>query len=142
MIGTTVCRFGVRQYATSSMSPASRIWRAARVFEIRERFGTTDMLVRNVAQGDALAEALGDDAIVLKRGHGFCAVAGSLPVVVFRAVYTETNAALQRQAIGLGGGVTYLDEGESVLSEKTNRGVVERPWTLWKERFNKNLGEV
>jgi len=115
---------------------ASFISAAARVFEIRERFGTTDMLVRNVAQGSALAEALGEDAIVLMRGHGFCAVAESLPVVVFRAVYTETNAALQQRAIGLGGSVTYLDEGESMLSEKTNRGVVERPWNLWKERFN------
>jgi len=114
---------------------ASFISSAARVFEIRERFGTTDMLVRNAAQGGALAESLGCDAIVLMRGHGFCAVAESLPVVVFRAVYTETNAALQQHAIGLGGSVTYLDEGESLLSEKTNRGVVERPWTLWKERF-------
>jgi len=63
-------------------------------------------------------------------------------VVVFRAVYTEANAALQRQAIALGGSVTYLDEGESALSEQTNRSVVERPWNLWKSRFNKNLGEV
>ena len=114
---------------------ASFLRGAARVFEIRDRFGTTDMLVRSVAQGNALADSLGDDAIVLMRGHGFCAVAESLPVVVFRAVYTETNAALQQQAIGLGGTVTYLDEGESVLSEKTNRSVVERPWNLWKERF-------
>ena len=114
---------------------ASFISGAARVFEIRERFGTTDMLVRSVAQGNALAESLGGDAIVLMRGHGFCAVGQSLPVVVFRAVYTETNAALQQQAIGLGGSVTYLDEGESMLSEKTNRSVIERPWNLWKERF-------
>ena len=114
---------------------ASFITGAARVFEIRERFGTTDMLVRNLDQGDALAESLGDEAIVLMRGHGFCAVAESLPVVVFRAAYTETNAALQQQAIGLGGSVTYLDEGESVLSERTNRSVVERPWNLWKSRF-------
>ena len=73
--------------------------------------------------------------IVLMRGHGFCAVGESLPVAVFRAVYTETNAALQQQAIALGGSVTYLDEGESRLSEKTNRSVVARPWQLWKSRF-------
>jgi ribulose-5-phosphate 4-epimerase/fuculose-1-phosphate aldolase len=114
---------------------ASFITGAARVFEIRARFGTTDMLVRNVEQGHALAESLADDAIVLMRGHGFCAVAESLPVVVFRAAYTETNAGLQQQAIALGGSVTYLDEGESLLSEKTNRSVVERPWNLWKSRF-------
>lgn len=114
---------------------ASFIRGKAPVFEIRERFGTTDMLVRNVAQGIALAESLGDDPIVLMRGHGFCAVAQSIPVVVFRSVYTETNAALQRQAIGLGGTVAYLSEGESSLSEETNRSVVERPWNLWKRRY-------
>lgn len=114
---------------------ASFIRGAARVFEIRERFGTTDMLVRNGSQGAALAESLGDDTVVLMRGHGFCAVAPSVPVVVFRSVYTESNAALQQQAIALGGSITYLDEGESELSEATNRSVVERPWTLWRERF-------
>ena len=114
---------------------ASFITRQAPVFEIRERFGITDMLVRDAAQGLALAEALQAEAIVLMRGHGFCTVGESLPVAVFRAVYTETNAALQQQAIALGGTVTYLDEGEARLSERTNRSVVERPWTLWKSRF-------
>jgi ribulose-5-phosphate 4-epimerase/fuculose-1-phosphate aldolase len=117
---------------------ASFIRRRAAVFEIRERFGTTDMLVREPAQGDALAQTLDDDAIVLMRGHGFCAVGESLPVAVFRAIYTETNAALQQQAITLGGTVTYLDEGEARLSEQTNRSVVTRPWELWKSQLNKN----
>ena len=114
---------------------ASFIARQAPVFEIRVRFGITDMLVRDAAQGLALAEVLQSEAIVLMRGHGFCTVGESLPVAVFRAVYTETNAALQQQAIALGGTVTYLDEGEARLSEKSNRSVVERPWTLWKSRF-------
>jgi ribulose-5-phosphate 4-epimerase/fuculose-1-phosphate aldolase len=117
---------------------ASFIARQAPVFEIRERFGVTDMLVREPAQGDALAQTLDDDAIVLMRGHGFCAVGDSLPVAVFRAIYTEMNAALQQQAIALGGTVTYLDEGEARLSERTNRSVVARPWELWKSQLNKN----
>ena len=104
--------------------------------EIRERFGTTDMLVRNGPQGDALAEALADAAVVLMRGHGFCAVGETLPVAVFRAIYTETNAALQQRAIALGGTVSYLDEGEARLSEATNRSVVARPWELWKSRWS------
>jgi ribulose-5-phosphate 4-epimerase/fuculose-1-phosphate aldolase len=114
---------------------ASFITRQARVFEMRERFGTTDMLVREPAHGDALAQVLDGDAIVLMRGHGFCTVGDSLPVAVFRAIYTERNAALQQQAIALGGSVTYLDEGEARLSEATNRSVVSRPWELWKARF-------
>jgi ribulose-5-phosphate 4-epimerase/fuculose-1-phosphate aldolase len=39
------------------------------VFEIRERFGMTDMLVRNRTQGQALADALGDCSVVLMRGQ-------------------------------------------------------------------------
>lgn len=116
---------------------ASFLGRSAPVFEIRERFGTTDMLVRNGSQGAALAEALSDAAVVLMRGHGFCAVGETLPVAVFRAIYTETNAALQQRAIALGGTVTYLDEGEARLSEATNRSVVARPWELWKARWGR-----
>ncbi|MFO1325195.1 MAG: class II aldolase/adducin family protein [Burkholderiales bacterium] len=107
----------------------------APVFEIRERFGMTDMLVRNNAQGAALAESLGAGNVVLMRGHGFCAVGESIPVAVFRAYYTQSNADLQQRAIALGGTVTYLDDVEAVQSDATNRGVVARPWALWKRRF-------
>jgi ribulose-5-phosphate 4-epimerase/fuculose-1-phosphate aldolase len=102
------------------------------VFEIRERFGATDMLVRNIAQGEALAERLGGAGVVLMRGHGFCTVGQTVPVAVFRAIYTTSNAALQQQAIALGGSVAYLDSEEARLSEATNRSVIARPWELWK----------
>ena len=87
------------------------------MFDIRQRFGMTDMLVRSVAQGDALADALGGHAVVLMRGHGFCAVGPSVPVAVYRAVYTESNAAIQQRAIALGGTVTYLDPDEAALTD-------------------------
>ncbi|HSQ82527.1 MAG TPA: class II aldolase/adducin family protein [Casimicrobiaceae bacterium] len=106
------------------------------VFEIRERFGQTDMLVRNRVQGQALADTLADRSVVLMRGHGFCAVGDSVPVAVFRAAYTQSNAALQQQAIALGGTVTYLDQAEASQADATIRGVVARPWTVWKARFH------
>jgi ribulose-5-phosphate 4-epimerase/fuculose-1-phosphate aldolase len=115
---------------------ASFLGPATPVFEIRERFGATDMLVRNVAQGEALAQRLGEGSVVLMRGHGFCAVGDSLAVVVYRAIYTESNAALQQAAIALGGSVTYLDGEESRLSDASNRGVIERPWELWKSELD------
>lgn len=118
---------------------SSFLGRQAPVFEIRERFGVTDMLVRNAAQGLALAEALDNGAVVLMRGHGFCTVGESLPVAVFRAIYTESNAALQQRAIALGGTITYLDEAEAALSEQTNRSVVARPWELWKAEAAQHL---
>jgi ribulose-5-phosphate 4-epimerase/fuculose-1-phosphate aldolase len=104
----------------------------APVFDVRERFGKTDMLVRDRDQGAALAEALDDAAAVLMRGHGFVVVAESIAVAVYRALYTETNASLQQKAIALQGTVTYLSEEEALRADATNRGVVERPCALWK----------
>lgn len=105
-----------------------------RVFDIRHRFGCTDMLVRNGDHGAALAADLGERGVVLMRGHGFVAVGPSVPVAVYRAVYTEKNADLQQRAITLGGEVAYLDDEEARLAEATNRGVVGRPWELWKRQ--------
>jgi ribulose-5-phosphate 4-epimerase/fuculose-1-phosphate aldolase len=81
-----------------------------RVFDIRHKFGCTDMLVRNRDHGAALAAELGTKGVVLMRGHGFVACGPSIPVAVYRAVYTEKNADLQQRAITLGGEVTYLDD--------------------------------
>ena len=104
------------------------------VFDIRDHFGCTDMLVRNSAQGAALAKSLGERGVVLMRGHGFVAVGASVAEAVYRAMYTETNASLQQRAIALGGEVQYLDEEEAKLAEATNRSVLERPWELWKKK--------
>jgi ribulose-5-phosphate 4-epimerase/fuculose-1-phosphate aldolase len=104
------------------------------VFDIRHCFGCTDMLVRNGAQGKALAETLGTSDIALLRGHGFVATGPSLPMAVYRAIYTELNAGMQQKAIALGGEVTYLDDGESKASDNTTSSVIERPWTLWKRQ--------
>jgi len=107
----------------------------APVFEIREKFGMTDMLIRNIVQGSALAEKLGDKSAVLMRGHGYCTVGGSIPEAVFRAYYAQVNADLQQRAIALAGGVTYLDDEEARLYDETYRTVLGRPWSLWKKKF-------
>jgi ribulose-5-phosphate 4-epimerase/fuculose-1-phosphate aldolase len=107
----------------------------APVFEIRERFGTTDMLVRTQAQGSALAESLGTGSVVLMRGHGFCTVGESVPIAVYRAYYTQSNADIQQRAIALGGSVTYLDPDEALEADETNNRVIAKPWELWKRQF-------
>lgn len=105
------------------------------VFEIRELFGMTDMLIRNNAQGTALAEAIAKGAVVLMRGHGYCAVGRDVPEAVFRAYYTQVNADVQQRAIALGGGVNYLSAEECDGATQTNRNVMGRPWSLWKSKF-------
>ena len=104
------------------------------VFDIRKASGqATDMLVRDAALGRALAQALGARPVALMRGHGCVVVASSLPIVVFRSVYTEMNARLQAQAMALGP-VTYLDDDEAKKAEASVGGTIPRPWELWKKK--------
>jgi ribulose-5-phosphate 4-epimerase/fuculose-1-phosphate aldolase len=103
------------------------------VFEIRDAAGPdNDMLVRDEALGDALARTLGSHTVVLMRGHGSTTVGRTLREAVFRAVYTEVNARLQREAMLMGGAVTFLSELESERSSQSNAGQIERAWELWR----------
>jgi HCOMODA/2-hydroxy-3-carboxy-muconic semialdehyde decarboxylase len=105
------------------------------VFDIKTASGqSTDMLVRTAALGKSLAQTLGTRPVALMRGHGAVVVGASLPVVVFRAVYTEMNARLQAQALALGGPVTYLDDEEARRAEASVGGTVARPWELWRRK--------
>src|SRR5262247_1996590 len=71
------------------------------VFDIREKFGATDMLVGNREKGVALASVLGNKDIVLMRAHGSVACGATLQAAVFRAVYTEVNARIQHWTTAL-----------------------------------------
>lgn len=104
------------------------------VFEIRTAStAPTDMLIRNAALGHALALRLGAGSILLMRGHGSVAAAQSVRHVVFRAIYTEVNARVQAQALQIGKPV-YLSREEALLAMRTNDGLVDRPWALWRQR--------
>lgn len=105
------------------------------IFDIRDGFGMTNMLVNDPQRGAALAAKLGDRPAVLMRGHGVAVVGPSIPFSVGRSIYLQLNAAIQLQAIGLGGTVTYLDpeEAQEVLRAGENREY-ERPWELWRRQ--------
>jgi ribulose-5-phosphate 4-epimerase/fuculose-1-phosphate aldolase len=104
------------------------------IFDPRNGFGDTDLLIRTPALGKALAHTLGTHTAVLQRGHGAVVVAGDLPHAVFRAVYTEMNAKLQAQAMELGKRVVYLDPAEAQKAAESMGGTVARPWELWKKK--------
>ena len=72
------------------------------VFDIKEKFGATDMLVSNGVKGVALAEAMGKQDIAMMRAHGSVACGPTLQTAVFRAVYTEVNARIQHWTLALG----------------------------------------
>jgi len=104
----------------------------APVFEIRESAGDgTDLLIRSRALGAALAQSLGPRSVVLMRGHGVTIAATNVRQAVYRAIYTEANAKLQCQAIGLGDPI-YLTEAEARSAAEMNDGQLHRPWELWR----------
>lgn len=104
------------------------------LFDIRSRFGTTDIVISDPARGAALAEALGDKSVVLLRAHGFVAVGPSVQVAAFRAVFTEVSARIQLHAARLGGPIAALDAEEGRKADAINIATVARSWELWKSR--------
>jgi ribulose-5-phosphate 4-epimerase/fuculose-1-phosphate aldolase len=104
------------------------------VFDIRDRFGVTDIVISSAERGAGAADALGDKAVVLLRAHGFIAVGPSIQAAVFRAVFTEISARVQLQAAALGGSIAALDAEEGRLADAINLATVGRSWELWKRR--------
>ncbi|HKW36664.1 MAG TPA: class II aldolase/adducin family protein [Burkholderiales bacterium] len=104
------------------------------VFDIREKFGATDLLVSDAAKGVALAAIMGRQDVVLMRAHGSVACGASLETAVFRAVYTEVNARIQHWTVALGDGapIAALEPEEARLADAVNRGAGVRAWHLWR----------
>ena len=110
------------------------IGEGAPIFEIRDVAGdATDLLIRSAPLGESLANSLGNNNVVLMRGHGATVTGPTLKQAVYRAVYVEVNARLQADALRLGP-VTYLTPGEAKTAMEMIEGQVERPWQLWKQR--------
>jgi HCOMODA/2-hydroxy-3-carboxy-muconic semialdehyde decarboxylase len=110
------------------------------VFDIREKFGATDMLVSNKERGVALASVLGSKNIVLMRAHGSVACGPTLQTAVFRAVYTEVNARIQHWAVALAArasstGIAALDAEEGRLADGINQMTGMRAWELWRHQI-------
>ena len=105
------------------------------VWDIRDRFGDTNLLVVNMTQGRDLALRLGAERVVLMRGHGFTAAARSLQEVVRMAVYLPLNARVLTEALHLGE-VKYLSRGEieAHASMKPDDPSMYRAWEYWAVR--------
>ena len=72
------------------------------VWDIRERFGSTDMLARTMEQGRDLASSLGANTSLLMRGHGAVIAGRSIKEAAVTAVYLQINAQVQLQSMLLG----------------------------------------
>ena len=106
------------------------------VWDIRDRFGDTNLLVTNMLQGRDLAARLAGNNVALMRGHGFVAAARSLIEVVRMSVYVPRNARVQMAAMQLGD-VMPLSRGEIDARNagyKPHSPETWRAWEYWATR--------
>ncbi len=103
------------------------------IWDIRKKFGDTNLLVTTSAQGDDLAAGLGANRVVLMRGHGAAVAGVSIQNAVHTSVYLKVNAQLQAEAMRLGGDIVYLSEGEITEMQKSSAGHA-RAWEYWTRR--------
>ena len=78
---------------------ASQIGAEVPVWDIRDKFGDTGLLVATVEQGRDLAKCLGKNYAALMRGHGFTAAGRNLGEVLKVSIYLPQNARVQKEAM-------------------------------------------
>jgi HCOMODA/2-hydroxy-3-carboxy-muconic semialdehyde decarboxylase len=105
------------------------------VWDIRDRFGDTDMLVTTMEQGRDLAKTLGQGRTALIRGHGCVVTGDSVRAAVMASVYLQLNAHLLSESLKLGE-VTYLSPGEVAKMAETQLRPLSgnRAWEYWAAR--------
>lgn len=108
------------------------------VWDIREKFGDTNLLVANLDQGRDMTRALGQNTVVLMRGHGCTVASDGLKKAVITAVYVQVNATLQLEAMGLGE-INFLTPGEvKKTGDLLNMPLVEtRVWDYLASRCDR-----
>jgi HCOMODA/2-hydroxy-3-carboxy-muconic semialdehyde decarboxylase len=106
------------------------------VWDIRNNFGDTNLLVVNMEHGRDLAALMGENNVVLMRGHG-CAVAGrSVQGAVMTSIYLQVNARLLQDTLNMNDDVEYLSDGEIELCAETflSDFSVQRAWEYFQRR--------
>ena len=117
----------------ATMGPKVPVW------DSRDEFGNTSLLVIKPEEGASLARALGPHWTVLMRRHGATVAGRTLEELTFRTIYTARNAAAQIQAELLGAGLEPLNAEEIELAASYNLqpGPVMRAWEYWSVRLDK-----
>jgi ribulose-5-phosphate 4-epimerase/fuculose-1-phosphate aldolase len=112
---------------------AAVIGREVPVWDIRDQFGDTDMLVTSNEMGNSLARAVGAGRAALMRGHGSVIAGKSVQDAVFTTFYLRLNAEVLIKAMSTGGQITYLSAGETERSAEIHGQVFTqgRAWEEW-----------
>jgi len=111
------------------------------VWDIRARFGDTDMLVRSIEQGRDLAAALADNTCVLIRGHGAVVAGASVERAVLTAIYLQVNANVLLQALPLGAPEPLsAEEIERSAEAQFSPLALDRSWEYFCQRAGVDPG--
>lgn len=102
------------------------------IWDIRDEFGDTNLLVTRPDTGRSLAQALGPQRVALMRGHGSVVVGRSVRESVYIAIQLQNNAKLQLEAMAMGK-PKYLSPGEIEQASKIMLEPLSqnRSWELW-----------
>jgi HCOMODA/2-hydroxy-3-carboxy-muconic semialdehyde decarboxylase len=112
------------------------------VWDSRDKFGDTTLLVSDMAMGRDLAQRLGARPTTLMRGHGATVVGRSVRHAVFISVYLELGAKLQMQAMAMGK-IKFLSAGEvDQIVSRVNDYTLNRAWENWGGRAGRDMQEA
>ena len=116
-----------------ALHSASVIGHEVPVWDIRDQFGDTNMLVTTNEMGDSLAGTVGKGKAALMRGHGSVVTGKTVQDAVFTTFYLRLNAEVLIKAMSMGGMVTYLSPGETDRSGElhSQAGAQGRAWEDW-----------
>ncbi len=112
---------------------AAVIGREVPVWDIRDQFGETNMLVTSNEMGDSLARAVGSGKAALMRGHGSVVTGTTVRDAVFATYYLRLNVEVLVKAMSTGGTITYLSPGEIEQSGELHSQAPAqgRAWEDW-----------
>lgn len=120
---------------------ASVIGAVVPVWDIRTKFGGTDMLVRSIEQGRDLAATLADNTCALIRGHGAVVVGASVERAVLTAIYLQVNATVLLQSLPLGTPVALsAEEIERSAETQFSPLALDRTWEYFCQRAGVDPG--
>jgi ribulose-5-phosphate 4-epimerase/fuculose-1-phosphate aldolase len=143
----TVIPFGVTTVPLKPVaSSGSFLYPNPPIFDTSDVAEATSVLVDKPAIGKALVGILGQNNVVLMRGHGNTVVGRNVRETVSRGIYTELNARLLLQALALGGPITYVKETEAKAMRRTTvetlRGSshgIDRIWYMWTDEVAESM---
>lgn len=120
---------------------ASVIGKEVNVWDIKDYFGDTDLLVTDVAKGASLAKSLGVATAILMRGHGSTVVGRSLPQTVFTAVFLKINAEVILASQQLGPVQALSSEEVELAAQALFKPLSQnRAWDAWSQAVTRSAG--